>query len=70
MFLENFNFFQPGQISSVGVPSILNIISIYWASFYPASNGVFKINSAIIQPTDHISRAAEYSSQPSKTYYN
>ena len=62
-----FYYLQFGQISSVGVPKVLKIISIYSGSFLPINKGVLLTSSAKIHPKDHISIAYVYWSFPKRT---
>ena len=58
--LAYFWFLQPGQDSSVGVPNVLNMRSIYSASYLPINNGYLLTSSANIHPNDQISKEGEY----------
>jgi len=49
------------------VPSVLNTLSSCSNSVFPLNNGSLARSSAIIQPTDHISIAVEYSFVPSNS---
>lgn len=55
---------MPGQDSSVGVPSALNILLIKSISFSTRNSGDPRYNSAKMQPQDHISIGIEYSFIP------
>jgi hypothetical protein len=52
------------RAAGIGVQSKLNTLSSCSNSVFPLNNGSLARSSAIIQPTDHISIAVEYSFVP------
>lgn len=56
----------PGQMASLGVPKVLNILYNWSISESPGKNGILFDSSANIAPTDQMSTAVEYSNVPNK----